>query len=748
MKTKRKIMTLCSLILFSTIPLLASAQQQTAQHSTADTIIGRISYIEGQLLRYVPEEKDWVAAVADAPFGLEDSLYTPENSRAEFVIPNNTWIRIDDKTQIQALALLPDLTHIDIASGVARFYNKSSAAIIKAATPLGFVVAPAHTIFDLYVGNESVEVIALQGTVEFIHGAKNTKYEVTAGSFSIRADSGRVASSNGAVIPAWNSWNTTRDEVWQKRFANSENSARYLPPSLRDDAYALEENGRWERVYYDGAYRNFWRPLYIYDGWSPYTVGRWTVWYGDHCWIPYEPFGYVTHHYGAWVYVNQCRCWYWAPPVTYVPVVRGPFIACYWYPGRVSWIYTDAYIGWVPLAPWEPYYCYRYWGPASIIIYHVTPRHIHRGRHHHDKHAVLVRKDHFYQLDNYQKATVKNLKKFTWTGKYRRAPVISDQVMKNGPNLKGQFNFSNKPAGYKPHPSLVERMKHNHAQAEQARKVSGNELLKRIARVPKEEAPFSGAINIPERARRGVFDRDIDAVRTPRAPEWHATQPAPQRPSAPGSNRPPVLRRSRPDRESQPIETNKPRFSDPAHPRSPKPDTITIDQPEKPIKLPQERRRSQPPPSSDLTPPKQYAPAEKMQPKPVLPRTDRKLSDRLPASPKRLTEEKPFNQPASGRSVEPDKQLRSERSWPAARSSGVVAAPELTEIERPERPLPLRPQRPFPTSLPPPAELRGKMPQQPLSPHQSPPSRPSGYGQQLRSPQRYVPQPGLQLRQR
>jgi hypothetical protein len=93
-------------------------------------------------------------------------------------------------------------------------------------------------------------------------------------------------------------------------------SVEYLPPSLQDEAYALEENGRWGRVYYEGAERWFWRPTTVALGWSPFTVGRWTDWYGDQTWIPAEPFGYVTHHYGNWVYVQNY--WYWAPPVVSV----------------------------------------------------------------------------------------------------------------------------------------------------------------------------------------------------------------------------------------------------------------------------------------------------------------------------------------------------------------------------------------------------------------------------------------------
>lgn len=165
-------------------------------------LVGRISYVEGDLLRYVPEEKDWEATVEDAPFGLDDALYSAENAKAEFIMPNGTWIRMDGVTQIQLLALNDKVTEVDVASGVARFYNNGTGDVVKATTPFGYVVAPAGSSFDLYVGDSSVEVIPLRGRVDFIHEADNTRYDVS-GSSSLIADSRDVSSGQGVVDADW-----------------------------------------------------------------------------------------------------------------------------------------------------------------------------------------------------------------------------------------------------------------------------------------------------------------------------------------------------------------------------------------------------------------------------------------------------------------------------------------------------------------------------------------------------------------
>ena len=139
-------------------------------------------------------------------------------------------------------------------------------------------------------------------------------------------------------------------------------------------------------------------------GWSPFTTGRWTDWNGDQVWVPAEPFGYVTHHYGNWVYVRNR--WYWAPPVAAVriglPLLN---IGFFWSPGRVSWIHSGSYVGWVPLAPRETYYSHRNWGgPHEVVVTNVniTQININIGSYAYARHAIVVPRDNFYGVNNYR----------------------------------------------------------------------------------------------------------------------------------------------------------------------------------------------------------------------------------------------------------------------------------------------------------------------------------------------------------
>ena len=222
-----------TLILLFAWANLASAQpkpQPMGQNQETPILVGRLSHVEGEVLRYVADEQDWVAVVQDAPFGLNDTLHSNEEGKAEIIMPNNTWVRAAGNTQVQLIHLEADLTEIDVASGVARFYNKSSTAVAKATTPFGYVMAPPYAVFDLYVGDQSLEVISLKEKVSFVHTKGPMKYEIAAGAISILADQGQITSGDGKVDAEWDRWNLQRDDLWRNRILARGDSVKYLPP--------------------------------------------------------------------------------------------------------------------------------------------------------------------------------------------------------------------------------------------------------------------------------------------------------------------------------------------------------------------------------------------------------------------------------------------------------------------------------------------------------------------------------------
>ena len=426
-------------------------------------VVGRVYHIEGDLLRYVPEENDWVAAVRDAPFSAGDTLYTGSQGQSELIVPNGTWIRIGDSTQVQFIGLDSDVSEVDVGAGLARFYNKDKDLVIKATSPFGYVLVYPGGVFDFYVGENSAEVVALKGKATFVHASTNARYEISPGSPSILADQSQVSSGDSGIDPTWDGWNRTRENFWASKVRTTGRSVQYLPAALRNDAYVFEENGRWEQVNYDGGNRWFWRPTRVAAGWAPFTNGRWTEWYGDQTWVPNEPFGYTTHHYGNWVYARNN--WYWAPPVATVTVGLPLLnIGFFWNPGRVSWIHSGPNVGWVPLAPRETYYSHHRWGGPHVVHVtnvNITQINIHPRNYAYARHAVVVPQRDFYTVNNYKTVRVKNINNTTIINNYQSAPVVNNTVVNNYSTNKQRHNFANVQVKEKPHKTVTERIETN-----------------------------------------------------------------------------------------------------------------------------------------------------------------------------------------------------------------------------------------------------------------------------------------------
>jgi hypothetical protein len=378
---------------------LPQVQAEQTWEETQTDLVARISLIEGQLERFDPAENAWVVAAVDEPVGIDDQLFATAGTRAEILIPNNTVLRIGAQTQVQLIALTDRLTEVALSYGKARIYSRAGQAEFIAGTPFGRVTVPPGNTVDVYLDDQQVEIFALQGRAYFTNDIKGEQREIAAGPIALVADANRTVLASGSVDRAWHAWNYDQEALWAQRERTTGESEKFLPPPLQRDAYVLDANGTWQSVYYEGAYYRFWRPLHVGTGWAPFTAGAWMVWRGDRVWVSHEPFGYITHHYGNWIYTQGY--WYWAPPVTGVMVRAGlPLlhIGLGWYPGRVAWISAGIQVGWVPLAPFEPYYCHYHWGRRSVVVakgfYPYRPASRPYQFH---QHVVMVHRDRAFQ---------------------------------------------------------------------------------------------------------------------------------------------------------------------------------------------------------------------------------------------------------------------------------------------------------------------------------------------------------------
>jgi len=394
-------------------------------------VVGRITFLEKNLFRYLQEEKDWALAARDIPVGDGDVLYSDTQGRSELTFPNDTKIRINDNSKIQIDGVKETLTSVYVNSGVARIQNRSSDTVIKVETPYGEVLSKEPSAFDVYVGDSSAIITGVNGSARFVDG-KNNQYDVKPGADSLVADQNSVASTRRYLDSRWDNWNSQMDGEARRA---EQNPSPYLPPQLQSDSQVLADNGSWQQLNYNGETANYWTPRNVAPDWSPFTVGRWTTWYGEQLWVPYERFGWVTHHHGGWIHYNGR--WYWRPPI------RAGWRVVPWYPARVVWVNQGRYVGWVPLSVHEPYYGRRYWGPRTVIYnQRVVIKNIEVHKYVNVNRVVVVDKERLYNVHR-RYETVRDVSVVRQVVTNGQATPVVTREMVRGANMKMEHHFAN-----------------------------------------------------------------------------------------------------------------------------------------------------------------------------------------------------------------------------------------------------------------------------------------------------------------
>lgn len=97
----------------------------------------------------------------------------------------------------------------------------------------------------------------------------------------------------------------------------------------------LDGLGRWVVISGDRVFV----PYGVATDWSPYSRGYWYWTSYGWTWYSYDPWGYMTDHFGHWRH-SRLYGWVWIPDPLWV-----------WRPAVVSFYYGPSWIGWYPYDP-------------------------------------------------------------------------------------------------------------------------------------------------------------------------------------------------------------------------------------------------------------------------------------------------------------------------------------------------------------------------------------------------------------
>jgi len=341
-----------SLVLILLVPLLSISP------SLAETELGggRISLIQGRVLLQTGDEGEWTEASLNFPIADGDRIVTEWDGRVELHLKDGTYVRMGEGSTLDIITLsfegAKSFIHLYLLEGkiyVHRNPTQREVPSLYIDLPYGVLSSHIPTRFKVDLNTSEAKISVLQGSVEW--KGEGRPIPLSQGKSLIVRAEGHTVVGGLYGRDEWDHWNEVRDnEIFNKRYAQ-----KYLPLELEPWGYEIEPYGRWVYVQ---EYRYVWVPI-VSVGWAPFRYGHWAWRKGVYCWVPREPWGWVPFHYGRWIYLPHYG-WVWVPPVPRV---------IFWHPGAVAWHIGPNHVSWVPLAPGEIYYGYRYYGPYSVNLH-------------------------------------------------------------------------------------------------------------------------------------------------------------------------------------------------------------------------------------------------------------------------------------------------------------------------------------------------------------------------------------------
>jgi hypothetical protein len=345
-----------------------------------DPGVARISVAQGDISVKRADSGDTFAAALNAPVTAGDYITTGGDGRGEVEFDFGASLRLAPGTQLRFTDLQQDHHQLQLAQGTVEL------RLFRGLGSHPEVQTPAATIRPDENGSYRVTVTD-DGNTEVTVRAGRADVETSAGTQSLEAgptllvtgtaDNARVQTIDTVALDSFDAFNRQRDQYAERAHDWAYVDAGYVGA---DD---LDQYGHWSDV---PGYGEAWQPADVAPGWAPYNAGRW-VWepYYGWSWVDAAPWGYAPYHYGRWFYANSG--WFWSPGITVAagPVFYSAPVAFYphpvfYRPALVAFFSFGAgggyrggvgfgglsigfgNVGWVPLAPYEPFH--PWYGPG------------------------------------------------------------------------------------------------------------------------------------------------------------------------------------------------------------------------------------------------------------------------------------------------------------------------------------------------------------------------------------------------
>jgi len=330
----------------------------------------RIERVNGQValkrgLNDNGTETEWTTVTPNTPVSAGDRIYAHDNSRTGIAFTGRNFARLEPDSSLDVLALSPERTQLALRDGSAIFNVGETYpdGLFEVATPLGAVDLEQPGLYEVGLRDDGsawvsvlsglAQVVGLAGNGQIgkgemlsLLGQVGTQYVLSRLSPD---DAGNLLDNYYAYqYPdlydgRYRDYNAYLNDPYYYDPYNRYTSYRYVDDTI-PGVWDLDQYGNWQNL---GDYGYVWQPR-VDAGWAPYQQGYWTMDdpYGL-TWVSDEPWGYAPYHYGRWVSVNNQ--WYWVPDRVNTQPVYSPALVAF------VPLTNENLVGWVPLAPGDPY---------------------------------------------------------------------------------------------------------------------------------------------------------------------------------------------------------------------------------------------------------------------------------------------------------------------------------------------------------------------------------------------------------
>ncbi len=354
--------------LMAALLLLALATAAAAADDDPPGRVGRVIESQGQSWLWDTDADEWIALQRNRPITTGNRIAVDGNARLELRVGSTT-IRLAGGSELEVRRLDDERIDLFLLDGSAalRVRSQDVSREIELNTPMGRFTPRRAGHYRIDHFDDSSTATALNGELHFEND--DSALDVGTGR---SADFWREAN---ATHYSWSEAQTDEFADWVARADREDERTgavtRYVSPEMTgyED---LDRNGQWES---HPEYGPVWMPTTVVSGWAPYRYGHW-AWISPWgwTWVDDAPWGFAPFHYGRWVTVGGRWCW---APGRYVarPVYAPALVA--WL-GNVHVSVGAPVVGWVPLAPREPYYPYYahrggYWKTVNYAHLHLFP---------------------------------------------------------------------------------------------------------------------------------------------------------------------------------------------------------------------------------------------------------------------------------------------------------------------------------------------------------------------------------------